>query len=113
MMHLHEYIERVGEPNKIRASNDSQVSKSDSGPTNLVLNWRSAKEHAQLLARGSPRAGMEVHLHSLVVVLLVLATLATSELLSPYYRRTRLMTNRKRLRIVALSSPRFFCDGAV
>jgi len=39
---------------------------------------------------------------SLWTAITAIILLATSELLSPYYGRTRLMINRKRLRIVAL-----------
>lgn len=39
---------------------------------------------------------------SLWAAVTAIILLATSELLSPYYGRTRLMINKKRLRIVAL-----------
>ena len=39
---------------------------------------------------------------SLWTAITAIILLATSELLSPYYGRTRLMINRRRLRIVAL-----------
>lgn len=39
---------------------------------------------------------------SLWTAITAIILLATSELLSPYYGRTRLMINRKRLRMVAL-----------
>jgi len=39
---------------------------------------------------------------SLWAAITAIILLATSELLSPYYGRTRLMINRRRLRIVAL-----------
>ena len=39
---------------------------------------------------------------SLWTAITAIVLLATSELLSPYYGRTRLMINRRRLRIVAL-----------
>ena len=39
---------------------------------------------------------------SLWTAITAIILLATSELLSPYYGRTRVMINRKRLRIVAL-----------
>ena len=40
---------------------------------------------------------------SLWIAITAIMLLATSELLSPYYGRTRLMINRKKLRIVALA----------
>jgi len=39
---------------------------------------------------------------SLWAAITAIILLATSELLSPYYGRTRLMINRRRLRVVAL-----------
>jgi hypothetical protein len=39
---------------------------------------------------------------SLWTAIIAIILLVTSELLSPYYGRTRLMINRRRLRIVAL-----------